>query len=144
MPMLNKLSGAFPATLIYITLGALIDIWSLVWFIVYTPESPAGYFWVAGFALTGIVLFLIGIFLGPIGRAARTAELPPTEVISTIAQVEKTIAENPAPTAHVITDVQPTIPATLPVQTATPTKPVIATSPSVTPVVPSSPVANQH
>ncbi len=95
MPILNKLTGAFPATLIYITVGILIDIWSIVSVIFYPPETREGSFWIVGFLLTGFSLLMIGLFLGRIGRAARQAELPPQEVINAMAQVAQTTAENP-------------------------------------------------
>jgi hypothetical protein len=75
MPILNKLSGAFPTALIYITVGTLIDIWTMVSLVFNAPQTQAGYFWVMGFLMTGMALLVIGLLLGRIGRADRTAEL---------------------------------------------------------------------
>jgi hypothetical protein len=97
VPLLNKLSGAFPATLIYITVGILIDIWSLIWLAVYQPESRTGYFWAFGFLGTGTALLIIGLLLGRIGRAARKAELPPEEIVHAVAQLEKIAAVKQQP-----------------------------------------------
>ena len=80
MAILTTPSGAFPTSLVYITVGTLTDIWTIVTMIFYPPETPAGKFWLVGFLVTGLALFVIGIFLGHIGRAARRAELPPPEV----------------------------------------------------------------
>ncbi len=99
MPLLNKLSGAFPATLMYITAGVLIEIWSIVAFLVFPPTTDIGLFWTLGFMGTGIALFLIGIFLGRIGRSARTAGLPPEEVVQAVTQVEKMTAQKEEPPA---------------------------------------------
>lgn len=80
MPILNKLTGAFPTALIYITIGTLITIWTLVYWILSSTASQTGHFWVVGFFLTGLSLLAIGLLLGKIGRSARAAELPPVEV----------------------------------------------------------------
>ena len=95
MSILTTPSGAFPISLIYITLGALIDIWTVVAMIYYPPETDWGRFMVAGSFITGLALLIIGLFLGHIGRAARSAELPPTEVTTAISSAEQTAAANP-------------------------------------------------
>jgi hypothetical protein len=104
MPILNKLSAAFPATLLYITAGGLIDIWSLAWYVYFPPQSPSDAFWLTGFSASGLGLLIMGLFLGRIGRAARQAELPPAEVTPTIVQVEKTAAANPPPSTSIASD----------------------------------------
>ena len=95
MAILTTPSAAFPTSLIYITLGTLIDIWTVASLVFYPPTSDWGYFLVVGLVVTGLALLIIGLLLGPIGRAARTAELPPTEVTSAVEQVEQTAAANP-------------------------------------------------
>jgi hypothetical protein len=103
MSILTTPSGAFPISLIYITVGALIDIWTVVAMIYYPPETDWGKFMVVGSFITGLALLIIGLFLGHIGRAARNAELPPTEVTTAVSSAEQTAAANPpavvAPTA---------------------------------------------
>jgi hypothetical protein len=88
MPILNKLSGAFPTALIYITLGTLIVIWTLVTWAFDPPDSRGGYYWVVGFLLTGLALLLIGLFLGQLGRVTQQAALPPQEVTAAAVQSE--------------------------------------------------------
>jgi hypothetical protein len=81
MPFLSKPSGAARTSITYITVGALIDVWTIICWVYLNrhPEghSDAAYYWVYGFFFTGIVLLVIGLALGRIGRAARHAELPP-------------------------------------------------------------------
>ena len=101
MPILNKLTGAFPTALIYITAGTLIAIWTLVYWAFNTPETRDGFFWVVGFLLTGLSLLAIGLLLGKIGRAARSAELPPAEVTPAAVRSEQTAAAHPAPVVPV-------------------------------------------
>ncbi len=101
MPILNKLTGAFPTALVYITAGTLITVWTIVYWTFSPPETGDGRFWVVGFLLTGLSLLAIGILLGKIGRAARSAELPPAEVTQAAARSEQTAAAHPAPVVPV-------------------------------------------
>lgn len=96
MPILNKLSGAFPTALIYITLGTLFTIWTLVTWAFNPPDSRDGYYWIVGFLLTGLALLLIGLFLGQIGRVTQQAGLPPKEVTPAAVESE-TIAASRTP-----------------------------------------------
>jgi hypothetical protein len=95
MAILTTPSTAFSTSLIYITVGALIDIWTIVSLVFYPPSSEWGHFLVVGFLVTGVALLIIGLLLGPIGRAARHAELPPTEVTAAVVQAEQTAAAHP-------------------------------------------------
>ena len=95
MPILSTPSGAFPIALIYITIGTLIDAWTIVALYFYPPQTAWGNFWVAGFLATGSALLVIGLLLGRIGRAARSAELPPAEVTPDVSDAERKAAENP-------------------------------------------------
>jgi len=96
MSILTTPSGAFPTSLIYITVGTLIDIWTIVALIFYPPQSDLGRFIVWGLLITGFALLAIGLLLGQIGRSARNAEMPPNEVTGAVAQAEQTAAANPA------------------------------------------------
>ena len=95
MSILTTPSGAFSTSLIYITAGTLIDIWTTVALVFYPPETSWGKFLVVGFLVTGFALLVIGLLLGPIGRAARNAELPPAEVTQAVTQAEQTAAAHP-------------------------------------------------
>ena len=92
MPMLNKLSGAFPTALIYITVGTLIDIWTIVSLVFNAPQT---YFWVVGFLMTGLALLVIGLLLGQFGRTDRTAELAVPEQVAAAVPVPLVVPVSP-------------------------------------------------
>src|SRR5262249_50702723 len=103
MALLSKSPSAF-VSLGYVTAGALIEAWSLLWLWWlnrHPPEGEATFFFCYGFLATGAILFFLGLSLGAIGRAARQAELPPPEVTPAAAQAEKNIAVR-APLAPVV------------------------------------------
>jgi hypothetical protein len=81
MPVLSKPSSAARISIMYITVGSLIDVWALVYWIYLSrhPDSASdsAYYWVYGFFFSGLVLGVIGLALGHIGRSARRVELPP-------------------------------------------------------------------
>lgn len=119
MSILSKPSSAVNMSIIYITAGALLDVWSGIWCWYMSGHAPASdlpWFLCWGLILTGFVLMGIGLALGQIGRAARDAELPPVEVTAAVAQVDKTAAA--------VTPV---------VATASPPAPIVAAPVSVKP-----------
>ena len=123
MPILTQPTFGPRTALIYVTIGALIDVWTLVWY--YTRDralTNSEQFWVVGLGLTGLTLIVLGLLLGQIGRAARRAEMPPPEVAQAEAEIQRTAAAN-----------QPAVAATPPAAAA----PVTAAAP----VVPPQPVA---
>ena len=85
----------------YITGGLLLVVWTVVYYFAFVrPEgaiSNMTWFWLIGLAMTGVVLILLGAFLGPIGRMARQSELPPAEAIQAEAAIQQTAAAHPAP-----------------------------------------------
>jgi hypothetical protein len=92
---LSKPSGAARATLFYITLGAIMTVWSGIWFMYlrnYPPTHPFIRYLCYGFLTTGLVLLVIGLVLGPLSRWARHAELPPAEVTPPTPQSEPEVA----------------------------------------------------
>jgi len=78
-PILSKPSFAVRAAVLYITLGALLVVWTVVWFLYLSGHggSDPAYFTDYGLFFSGLVLIVIGITIGRIGRSARHAELPP-------------------------------------------------------------------
>jgi hypothetical protein len=79
-------SSATRLSLIYITGGTLIVIWTGVWYVYLhnnPPVSHTPFYWCGGLAVTGLAFLGIGLCLGQIGRAARHAEIPPEAVITT-------------------------------------------------------------
>ena len=92
MPWSTQTQSAKMAV-IYITVGALIDVWTGVYyFLILRPQaaqnpengSQTSFFWVLGFFLTGLSLLVIGLLVGRIGQAARKAEVasPPVTVVA--------------------------------------------------------------
>jgi len=102
MPLLSKPSFAPRTALIYITVGALLDVWTVVWYFWFARDqqgyiSRDTWFWLSGLFLSGLVLMLIGFYLGRIGRAARKAETPPSDVEADEAAIQQTAAATPNP-----------------------------------------------
>jgi hypothetical protein len=110
MPLLSQPSSAARTARLYITVGALLVVWTGIWYVYLRNEVPdAGgvYYWCAGLLVTGLTLFSIGLALGRIGRAARHAELPPPEVTQTLASAEQAAAAR----APLVASVNPAAPA---------------------------------
>jgi len=86
-------------SLTYITIGALLIVWSGVWFAFlynHPPENTRTYYWVTGSLITGVTLLIIGVSLGRIGRASRSAEAPTVPVVP----VAPNQVAPPPPAAH--------------------------------------------
>lgn len=99
MPIMTQPAFGPKLSIAFITGGALIDVWDLVWYftIAEHPLSPPARFMFWGLLLTGVTFLLIGFFLGSIGRAARKAEMPPTsEAVRAETAVQTAAAANPA------------------------------------------------
>jgi len=110
MPILSQPSPAARTSLLYITVGALTDIWSGVWYVYLSrnpPENNHLWYFCYGFLLTGLTLVVIGLGIGRIGRSARHAELPPEEVTGAVTQVD----ENAAARAPIVAPVNPAVSA---------------------------------
>lgn len=128
MPILSNPSFAARTAVIYITTGALIDVWSGIWlwYLRNThSEMHTSWYWCYGFLFTGLTLILIGCAIGRIGRSARNAELPPEEVTGAVAQAE----QNAAARAPMIAPVNPMM-----------ARPVM---PNTAPVAPIAPIVGQ-
>jgi hypothetical protein len=101
MALLTRPSFVPGTSLVYITVGALMDIWTAVWYFTFkepgVPLSKTTIFWLSGFFLMGLILMIIGFLMGPIGRYARKAELPPVEAAPAEAVIQQTAAATPHP-----------------------------------------------
>lgn len=107
-------------SILYITAGALIDVWTLAYyFFIMRPEAEAhpgsaggSWFWVAGFFFTGLALLAIGLFLGSIGRAAAKSEVVPVAPlpVSPVVPVAPSPVVSNAVTTAPVSTVQSTVP----------------------------------
>ena len=97
MPILSQPSFGPRTALAYVTGGALIDVWTLVWYFTRDEAlSSTTQFWVIGLGLTGLTLVTLGLLLGRLGRAARQSELPPVDAMKAEAMIQQTAAAHPA------------------------------------------------
>src|SRR5262249_34016549 len=99
MPLLSQPSSAAKTSLPSITLGALLVVWPCIWYL-YLHANPEGVpprTWYINYGLlaTGLVLLVIGLAVGQIGRSARHAELPPPEATHQEAKIDQTAAARP-------------------------------------------------
>jgi len=79
MFMFKQQSASAQAALIYVTVGALILVWTTVWYFYLQTAADTSrglYFLCAGSFMTGLVLLVIGLGVGHIGRSARQADSP--------------------------------------------------------------------
>ena len=126
MPMLSHPAFGPRTALAYVTGGTLLCVWTLVWYFTReTAMTQSMWFWVAGLFLTGLTFVVLGLILGPLGRAARQAELPPTEAINAEAAIQQAAASNPPPvvTAPPAAGTPATVP---PTNQAAPANPAVA------------------
>jgi hypothetical protein len=110
MPVLSKPSPAARTALMYITVGTLMVIWTVIWHFYlrnYPPDTDVPHYYCYGFMVSGIALAVIGLAVGQIGRSARHAELPPPEVTPIEAQIDQIAAAR----APMITTINPAAPA---------------------------------
>ena len=99
MPLMSQPSSAAKTSLAYITIGALVLVWTAVWhlYLRANPEEVLARTWYLNYGLlgTGVVLLAIGLAVGQIGRSARHAELPPQEVERQEARIDQAAAARP-------------------------------------------------
>jgi hypothetical protein len=135
MALLTRPSNAARTAVVYITAGALIVVWTVIWLwwlSQHPSDNDATYFWAYGCLLSGLTLLVIGFFLGRIGRAARHAELPPPEA------TPPTNANPPAAGTPVLV---PLPPGAVPVQPGAAVPAPQATPVAAAPVAPVAPPA---
>jgi hypothetical protein len=114
----KQASSAFMAV-VYITAGSLITVWTVIYYIYlnrHGVESDTPYLTCAGFFFSGLVLIVIGLTLGHIGRAARQAEVTPQAIVPPVATAA---AVAPTATANAVPANPPTAAPAPPVGTAT-------------------------
>jgi hypothetical protein len=120
----SKPSGAARLSILYITIGALMGVWTVLYYFFYlnhtAPPGDSRYFWCYGFFFTGLTLIAVGVAVGRIGRAARHAELPPDPLV-----VKPPVAPVPG----------------TPPQAVTPAAPAAAVPVALVPVAPPAPGA---
>lgn len=96
MAILSNPAFGARTSLAYITGGLLLDVWTIVYYFAFVRGqeviSNTAWFWLLGLGMTGLVLIAIGVFLGPIGRMARQAELPPDEALRAESAIQQTAA----------------------------------------------------
>jgi hypothetical protein len=109
MWLFNQSSSAARTALIYITAGAFVVIWSVVWYVYLQnnlPDTNTAYYWSTGFLVTGLALVLIGLGLGQISRSAGRADLPQEAVPLAV----RNLQENVATPALVVAPANSTVP----------------------------------
>lgn len=96
MPVLSHPAFGPRTALAYVTGGTLLCVWTLVWYFTRDFDlTRSQWFWVAGLFLSGLTFVFLGLILGPLGRAARQAELPPPDALAAEAAIQQTAAANP-------------------------------------------------
>src|ERR1700722_9189711 len=73
----SKQARSATTALIYLTVGALMDVWTVIYYIYLWRHggTDTQYLWCHGFLFSGIVFIVIGLAVGRIGRNARQAEV---------------------------------------------------------------------
>jgi len=119
MNVFSNITSATRAALLYITVGAVMIVWSAIYYTYLNNHPPAPgtdgpWYWCTGFLLTGATLLVIGLAVGWIGRSARQAEQPHAVVNSR--DSSGTPVSNVVPLANT-----PAVPAVPAVSAASPT-----------------------
>lgn len=87
---LHEPSQGAKYSLYYITAGALVIIWSAIWYYyLMNSNAPSGdtrYYVCTGLLLSGCAVLLIGVLVGRIGKEGKNADVPVGQV--TAAAVE--------------------------------------------------------
>jgi hypothetical protein len=133
---MSQPSSSAKTSLAYITLGALLLVWTGIWYwyLHNHPEGVQTRTWYICYGLmgTGAVILIIGLAVGEIGRQARHAELPPPEVKNQEARIDQNAAARPVVVAAQPVASQPaTQPGAVPPTPATPVAQPVAPAPRV-------------
>ena len=79
-PEYKDTSGSARMAMFYVTIGALLIVWTAIWFLYLQSHQPVRettWLFCLGFFLTGITFLGIGLAVGHIGRSARQADAAP-------------------------------------------------------------------
>jgi len=121
---MNALKTASPGTkaaLLYITIGALLMVWTAVWYAYLRNSEDTGrgsYYVCAGLFISGLILTGIGLAVGRIGQSAREADQTTAAIVPTTAGappaaiVSTTPGPNPTTTTNRTDAARPTMPHT--------------------------------
>lgn len=133
MPILSHPAFGPRAALVYITVGAILDIVVACYYVFMVDKSQPfeehriTYFVLTTLFLIGLTLLTIGVLLGRIGQSARRAELPPPEAVNVEAAVQQQqAAVGVVPPGTVAAPVAPVAPAAPMMPSAVPTGTVVA------------------
>lgn len=114
---LHEASKGARYAIFYLTAGALLMIWSAVWFYYLKQHDyPAGdprYYVCTGLLLSGAAVFAIGALIGRIGREAKQADVPVATMAAATVVPGSPQPNTPAPPAAA-PPVTPTAPAQQP------------------------------
>jgi hypothetical protein len=100
---LHEPSKGAKYAIFYLTAGALLMIWSAVWFYYLKHHDyPAGdprYYICTGLLLSGAAVFVIGALIGRIGKEAKQADVPVATVAAATVVPGAPQPNSPAPAA---------------------------------------------
>jgi hypothetical protein len=135
MPVTSKVLSAATVAVGYITAGALMLVWSGVYYLYQINHGSLTddkAYWSYGFLATGLVILLIGLLLGPIGQSVRKAEVAAPGVVA-----GQTVAQTGVPVAPGVVPVVPPGTVIAPGQPIAPVAP--SNSPAPPPAAPATP-----
>lgn len=128
MTLFSKGSSAAKTSLVYITVGSLVLVWTgiyMVWLFNHPPETDGPRYWCAGLFASGLTLLAIGFCIGRIGRSAHPAE----PITTTTSPTEQAVLLQPNLQVPAVAPVPPVVAA-----------PPVAAVPPVTAAPAGSPV----
>jgi hypothetical protein len=128
MPVLSDPAFGPRTALGYVTGGALLCVWTLVWYFTRDHElTRSHWFWLTGLFLSGVTFIFLGLVLGPLGRVARQAELPPVDALRVEAAIQQMAAAHPP--AVIAPMNAPAAPSTQAASTTAPVNPGVPAAP---------------
>jgi hypothetical protein len=119
----SSTSPAARISLIYITIGSLIVIWTGVWYLYLHNNPPVVtdaahlapvFYWVGGLGVTGAVLIVIGLAVGRIGTSARQADVAHVAPVATDTNGQPVAVQTTNPPVAVVTTPAAAVPAAAP------------------------------